>query len=157
MVDALRTLVIPAFGQRGFRVRPLTEDDARSAIIRSAFPLGRLRRVTPAGCEMVEIQFDKRRPTTFRLNVGIAPPGGIVHAIGPVAQDDIWVHHLPRYFEVYRWAPCRRWFSAAGWFRASIMKETCDAVAGGIVSLIPDIEAALAMGKVGRHVRRVTV
>jgi hypothetical protein len=117
LIENLEALLVPELERRGFHRVPLTADEARSEI-RTGLPFGRLRREGPAGFEIVEIQLDKRRAPVFRLNLGVAPPGGIQHPVtGHVAQEDIWAHYLDRSYGVYpagwlpKWFPFPRWFS----------------------------------------------
>ncbi|MEF9355477.1 MULTISPECIES: hypothetical protein [Ralstonia solanacearum species complex] len=155
LTNSLRSRLIPEFERRGFNVVPLTGDDARSGEIRAAFPFGRLRRPGPNGLEMVEIQLDKHGRAAFRLNIGVAPSGGIAHAVGQVAQEDIWVHYLSRYYEVYRWPLARRWFSVWRWPGSSATQADYDALVKRVVDLIPEVEEVLTSGGRGPHIRLI--
>jgi hypothetical protein len=93
LIESLETLFVPELERRGFRKVLLTPEEARSEI-RVGFRFGRLRREGPDGLEVVEIQLDKRRAPVFRINLGVAPPGGIEHPVtGHVAQDGILSAH----------------------------------------------------------------
>lgn len=153
--NSLRSRLLPELERRGFTVLPLTGEDARSREIFTAFPLGRLRREGLLGFEMVEIQIDKHGRAAFRLNIGVAPPGGISHAIGHVAQEDVWVHYLSRYYEVYSWPLFRRWFSLRRWSRTSATESDYGTLVSAVVDVIPEVEEVLRTGRRGRHIRSV--
>lgn len=153
LIDALRTRLLPALEGQGFVQHPLVGEDARSTEIRTSFPLGQSRRARAGGHDLVEIQLD-RRPA-FRLNLGVAPDAGILHAAGPVARDQIWVHYLPRYFELYQHPLFRRWFAMGRWSRAGAKAEDYAALVDRAVALLPEIDQTLAAGKPGPHVRAV--
>lgn len=152
---SLQTFLLPEFVQRGFTVVPLNEDDARSRELRSTFPFGRLRRQGQKGLEVVELQLDKHGSAAFRLNIGIAPPGGVDHVAGHIPQEDVWVHYLERYFEMYRFPLIRRWFSVWRLPGSSPNRAAYDSLAKSIVDLIPEIEVALRDGIPGKHMRLV--
>ena len=153
--DSIRKHLIPAFLHRGFHLVPLNGHDAERGEIRSIFPFGRLRRETVGGYEMIEIQFDKHGRAAFRLNIGVAPTAGIEHAAGPVAQEDIWMHFLDRYGEVYHFPLLRRWFSLWCWERRTATESDFDALVKGVAELVPELERALSSGRNTRHVRWV--
>jgi hypothetical protein len=153
LTDSIRTLLIPEFEKRGFVTVPLTAKEARSEF-RTAFPFGRFRRPSPSGFEMVEIQLDKHAKPAFRLNLGIAPTGGIEHVVGHVNQEDLWVHHLPQYYEVEQSPRLQKWFSVRRWF-GSPQASDYEELVRGVVEILPEIEQALRDGKLGPHVRRV--
>ena len=154
LLDSLRMRLLPVLGHQGFVHHPLAGEDARSTEIRTSFPLGQLRRARENGHDLVEIQLDRRRPA-FRLNLGVAPDAGIQHAAGHVARDAIWVHYLPRYYELYQHPLFRRWFAIGRWSRASAKAEDYAALVDRAVALLPEIDQTLAAGKPGPHVRAV--
>ncbi len=155
LIQSLRTRLIPALEQRGFSCMPLAGEDARSGEIRTTFPLGRLCRPTPAGLDLVEIQLDKRGRPAFRLNIGMALAGGIQHAAGHVAQRDIWVHYLDRYFTMYQRPWFRQWFTVSRWSREPETAARYDALVDKAVALVPEIDQALTSGRPGPHLRAV--
>lgn len=154
--NGIRKHLIPAFQRRGFLLVPLSGQDARQGEIRSVFPFGRLRRGTPTGFEMVEIQLDKHGRAAFRLNIGIAPTGGIAHAAGLVPLEDVWVHFLDRYGEVYRCPWLRRWFSLWSWARRASTEADFEELVTRVAELVPEVEQALGSGRSSRHVRWVS-
>ncbi len=147
--------IVPALEQRGFRTIPLTGGDARSREIRSAFPFGRLRREGIQGFQIVEIQLDKRGRPAFRLNLGVVPQEGIVHASGRIPAEDVWVQYLEQYFQVYRRPFFRHWFDARRWLGSAPTEADIEATVDEAVTLMPEIEEVFVSGTCGPHVRCV--
>lgn len=118
LIESLGEYLVPAFQEHGFQLVPLLGEEARSSELRLTLPFGYLRRVTPRGFDLVEIQLDKHGDAAFRLNIGVAPVGGIDHdLVGHINQEDVRVHDLDRYFEAYSWPLFWRWFAVRrGWF-----------------------------------------
>jgi hypothetical protein len=161
LIESLEALLLPELERRGFRKVPLTAEEARSEI-RVGFPFGRLRREGPDRLEIVEIQLDKRRAPVFRINLGVAPPGGIEHPVtGHVAQEDIWTGYLGRCWQVYpaKWlpklTPLARWFSVRRPREAEPTRADYEELVGRVVELLPLIERLFREGKPGAHMREV--
>lgn len=156
LIKSINAMLLPSLRQHGFEVVPLSDEDARSSDIRTAFPFGRLRRMSQRGFDLVEIQLDKRGGAEFRLNVGIAPPDGIEHFIsGHVAQEDIWVGYLDQSYEVYKCPRLWMWFRVFHWPGRAVTKSNFDELVASVVELIPEVELALRDGKCGPHVRQI--
>lgn len=149
LLEGLRRRLVPALEQLGFTIVQLTEAEKRSAI-GAAFPFGRLRRQTPQGFDLVEIQFDKDGSPAFRLNIGHVPREGIDHAIGHVAALDVWVHYLDRFATLYSSCWFRRWFRA----RKHTTDEGIEALVQGVIVMLPQVEDYLRTGRCGRNLRR---
>lgn len=150
LTKAIRSLLIPEFERRGFVVVPLDADDAQSREIRAAFPFGHLRRSSPSGYDLVEIQLGKYGAAEMRLNVGVAPVEGIEHALtGHIEQEDVRVGYLDRSFELYRYPRFRRWFSVRRWPWQDISEQHYIELVRYVVTLIPEVEDALKVGKIG--------
>jgi hypothetical protein len=150
---------LPHLLQRGFKQLPLTGEDRKSRELQSCFPFGRHRRVAADGrFEMVEVQLDKRS-AGFRLNLGLAPVGGVVRATLPIPQDEVWVHDLEVSYTLYRWPRFHSWFSLwlvprqAGGTEAT--QGDFDALAGRVAQLLPEVDMLFAMNKRGRHIRKI--
>jgi hypothetical protein len=104
--------------------------------------------------EIVEIQLDKRGKAALRMNIGIAPPEGISHVGGRIAQEDVWVHYLDRYYVAYQSPLLRKWFSPKRWwFSSKPTKRDYEALASRIVGIVPEIEQVLRDGRAGPHIR----
>jgi len=158
LIEALRKVLLPALATRGFVALPLDGQDARSAEIRTAFPFGRFRRPGGSGFEQIEIQLDKRGRPAVRINAASVPKEGITHAVGPVACEDVWIHHLDRFVELYRFAPLRLWFSLPRRQRNEPTPQAYEDMVCRIADLLPVLEGALGDSGAGRwdlHVRRV--
>jgi len=154
LLQSLRKHLAPAFEAKGFRAVPLTENELGSSEIRTASPLGTLKRERDGGTDLVEIQLDKRGAAAFRLNCGVAPKGDLHHQIGVIAHEDIRVHYLPRYFEAYRCPLFRMWFSVRHVFRSS-NREDYEKLILDNLSLVGEVENALLSGSVGPHLREI--
>ena len=155
LMSNLQTFLLPEFTRLGFSILSLDDEDARSKDIRTAFPFGRLHRLAPNGLEMIEIQLDKHGNAAFRLNIGVSPFGGVECNGSHVAQKDMWVHYLGRYFELYRYPQWRRWFSVMSLPWAPATEDDYRVLVQNTVTVIPEIEKALKEGVPGRHMRLV--
>ena len=122
--------------------------------MRLTFPFGRLRRSGSQGLEIVEIQLAKYHRPAFRLNLGIAPPGGITHPVGgQVAQDEVWVHYLDHSYELLECPWLWKWFSVWRFPGKAATRAECEKLVDKVVKLVPEIEALFAEGKQGPHMR----
>lgn len=153
LIDSIESLLLPELERHGFRRVPLTPIEARGEI-RFAFPFGRLRREGPGGFELVEIQLDKYGAADFRLNLGVAPPGGIEHEVtGRVPQEDIRVHYLDHSYEMSEAGWRKKWFSVRPLPWSEPSKSDYDELVRKVVGWLPEIEALFGEGKVGEHIR----
>lgn len=64
------------FLEKGFSPVPLRVEEA-NAEMKTAFPLGRLKRQRGSKLDVVEFQFDKYRRPRFVINFGVVPEEGI--------------------------------------------------------------------------------
>lgn len=152
---SIEATLIPLLESSGFERVPLAGEDLASRDIRSGFPFGRLRRFIADGADLADIQIDKRH-CAFRVNFGRAPEAGVNHPIsGHINFPDVWAHYLPVSYELYANALFRRWFSAETWFGRPITQERIHRVVHAAVLALPEMEMALAGGRLGPHVRRV--
>lgn len=155
LADSLRKHLVSAFEELGFEVVPLTAEEAASGELRRAFPFGRLRRASSRGLDLVEVQLDKYDPA-FRLNIGVAPEGGIDHPIsGHVDQQDIWVGYLDTYYEAYGWPLLQRWFRLSRWFGPPKTRVDYENLVADNLGLVREVEDVLREGKLDRHIRKV--
>ncbi|WP_158549237.1 hypothetical protein [Lysobacter silvisoli] len=154
VLAALEQRLLPELQRRGFEAAPLDAQDRRDPGIRAAFPFGRHRRRTPQGYDQIEIQIDKRDGVGFRLNFASFPLDGIVHAAGPVAAEDMWVHYLPAYCTLYRRPLLRTWFAPQRPLWGGDAPDATVAV-DEAVALLPEIDAYFVAGTIGAHLRRV--
>lgn len=152
---ALEQRLVPELLKRGF-VRVDPEPEALGREVQAAFPFGRLRRPSKTGSELVEIQVHPR-DAAFRLNIGFVPPGGVDHRVGgKLAESDVWVQYLDRYYELCARRFMGKWFSAR---KVRLAKRPADfnSLVDSVVALIPEIEQLFREGRPGSHMREVAV
>jgi hypothetical protein len=153
--ESLQQYLVPELIARGFVSVPLSSVDKRSKEICSSFPFGRFRRGKGNYFEMIEIQLDKHGRAAFRLNIGISPSGGINHVAGHVEQDDVWVHYLDSYYEMYQNAFMRFWFSVFSLPWKKLAKSDYECLVKKVVLLLPELEGVLKDRSLGRHIRQI--
>ena len=151
----LRSILVPELVRRGFEVVPLDDADAKSPEMRSALPFGRLRRAGPNGVELVEIQLDKHGWPAFRLNFGNVPLEGIQGRVGWIEARDVSVHYLTRHYGLYHSRFFASWFAVSNWIGRAETEADYKALMQDVIALLPEVEATLATGVPGRHVRVV--
>jgi hypothetical protein len=150
LIDALRRQLVPALEQRGYATVDLSDAERRTEI-GAAFPFGRLRRRTPNGFDLVEIQLDKYGHPAFRLNVGKVPGDGIQHGLSHIAAEDVWVHYLDHFATLYAGRFLRRWFRMP----RDATREDMDSLVARSVTLLSQVDEYLASGRCGRNLRCV--
>jgi hypothetical protein len=155
LAEGLRRRLIPEFKANGFVVVPLNEEERSSAELRRSFPLGRLHRYRGEKLDLVEIQLNRNNIHTFRLNVAKVPPRGIELKVGHLDQHQVWVYYLDTWFELYECPTLRLWFGCRWLPGAAITDERIDRAVGQATDLVPEVDALLNRGIVGRHIRRV--
>lgn len=154
LIDGLRNRLVPELEQRGYVQVELSNDEKRSEV-GAAFPFGRLRKRTANGFELIEIQFHKNGGPSFRLNGGRVPAQGIEHVVGHVKAEDVWVHYLDHFCELYSSRLFRRWFALKGALHADDASAQIENLVASVVALVPQIEDYLAHRTVGRNLRCV--
>lgn len=155
LIESVEAFLLPELERRGFERIPLNREESRSEV-RTGFPFGRLRRTGPSGLELVEIQLDKNRAPVFRINLGIAPAGGIGHElVGRIAQEDVWVHYLDHQYVMYQVRRLRKWFSVCSWPWSKVSEADYQNLVRNVATLLPEIEALFGHGKLGAHMREV--
>jgi hypothetical protein len=134
--------LIPALEQQGFKTIPLDPEDKKSPEIRNAFPFGRMMKTVGREIHLLEIQIDKRNPKKYRINIGKAPATSINHPhTGQIEVKDLWVRHLPEYYEAYAWPFFRVWLNSdVEKLFPHLIKQTID---------------ILEHGKIGSFIRKV--
>jgi hypothetical protein len=153
--QSLQRHLIPAFEANGFRLRPLTGEEATSREMKSAFSFGQLRRESSRGIDLVEIQLYKRGDAAFRLNIGTVPFDGVDHPFGHVTAEQANVHSLSKYFAAYSSPRFRRWFKVRRWFGPSGSKVDYENLVADNLGLVREAEDALRDGSRGPHIRIV--
>lgn len=155
LTESIRAILIPALERRGCHAVPLTPEETRSEI-GVAFPFGRLCRAGPTGMEIVEVQFDKHGRAAFRLNLGIAPPTGIQHAVaGFIPKENVWVQFLDHYYVLTERSLLREWFSPSRPLAGTATRPGIETLVSRVVGLLGEVEALFRNGRRGPHVREV--
>jgi hypothetical protein len=161
LLSAIEAELIPHFLARGFELTPI-KTSRRGPTDREylvSFPFGRLRRRVDGGVEQVEIQLAPHGRPAFRLNFGLVPSDGVNGILGHINSEDAGVHSLPERFTLYSCPLFSLNFSVRRWFWSSRDRTEQEYIAlvVGVQGLLPEIDAALRIGKVGRHVRRTVI
>ncbi len=107
--------------------------------------------------DLIEIQFAPRRRAAFRINVGIAPKEGMMTLTGHWRAEDVHVHWLKEFFEMYALTRWRTWFSVRHRLYRPRTQSDYDKLALRVAGLVPELELALRAGKLGPHMRRVAM
>ncbi|MEO6664930.1 MAG: hypothetical protein ABIN96_17310 [Rubrivivax sp.] len=158
LTRSLRDRLLAALVDRRFVHLPLSGEDARSAEIATSFPLGRMRREAGAHVDQIEIQVDKHNKLSFRLNFARYSADGIDHVAGRVASEDVWIHYLPRYQELYEKPLIRQWWAVRLWPGQTAAEKDYQELCERAVACLDEIEAALDGAKPSLwsgHVRTV--
>jgi len=153
LIQGLREHLVPALISQGFELAPLP---ARGPIDRElvlSLPLGRLRRSTRRGVDLIEIQFAKYRRAAFRIAAGVAPRDGLMTFTGHWPAEDVYVGWLNEYFVMYAFPRWRVQFSVWHWPHQSPTQGDYDKLALRVAGFIPELELALREGRTGPHMR----
>jgi hypothetical protein len=157
LLQSVQTHILPVFVQHGFSVTPGTRrgpDDRKSA---DTFPF-ELRRARPdGGVDLVEIQFMTYQRAAFRINAGMAPREGMMTVTGHRSAEEVCVHWLNEFFEMYASSRWRSWFSLWLWRFRTPVQSDYDKLALRVAGFLPEVELALREGKLGPHMRRVMI
>lgn len=163
LLKSLQRLFATALEQRGFRLVPLTADEARSERGQS-HPLGRFHRIRgDGGLDIIEIDMRRDGAPAFRIHAGVAPKGGMTTVNGThIIQEDLWTTWLEEFYEVAPWgwlktAYFQKYFKLIrrAWDRSVATEGDYDTLVLGVVNTIPQIEKALRDGKCGPNIRYV--
>lgn len=170
--QSVRTHLLPAFIQQGFSVAPTTQ--TRGPVDRDfvkSFPAwGRLRRARESGVDLVEVQFSSHGRAAFRINACAVPKEGMITLGGHRTAEELDAGGLHDHFETHArpWLkatlrtvglePLGAWFSVCYWPYRSPTQADYDKLAQGVAGVIvPELELALREGKLGPHIRRITI
>jgi hypothetical protein len=157
LLQSVQGHILPFFIDKGFAVGPQSKTAALDRKSASTFPF-ELRRVRPdAGVDLVEIQFMTYQRAAFRINAGVAPREGLMTATGHWPAEEVCVHWLSEFFEMYASRRWRRWFCLWLWRFRTPLQSDYDKLALRISGFLPEVELALREGKLGPHMRRVAI
>ena len=71
--------------------------------------------------------------------------------------QDLYVDWLNEFFIMYACPRWRIWFSVWRWPGRSLSQDDYDKLSIRVADLLPEIEMALREGRLGPHMRRVTI
>jgi len=158
LIQSLRTYLLPALINRGFEVVP---PETRGPVDREfllIFPSwGRMIRARESRVDLFEIQLAPYRRAAFRINAGVAPEEGITTLTGHWPAEDVLVHWLNEFLEMYACPRWRIWFSGRRLLYRSSTQGDYDKLAIKVAGLVPELDLALREGKLGPHMRRVMI
>lgn len=158
LISTLRTHLLPVLTKHGFEVAPPVHRGTIDREVVLSFPAwGRLIRARESGWDLIEIQFARYRRAAFRINVGVAPKEGMMTLTGHWRAEDVHVHWLNEFFEMYALPRWRIWFSVWHRLYRSRTQGDYDKLALRVAGLLPELELALREGKLGSHMRRVVI
>ncbi len=152
---AIKRELIPAFKQLGFKEYPLPDDSKNIKSMVIGYPFGILRRNSPKGIDILEIEFDMPGRFGFRFCFATVPDKGYKHPIaGLIAIENIIVSiSLKHYFEAYQSRFFRKWFSLLNWPGKEINEADYELLIKKVIEkIIPEIEEVFKTGKVGPHI-----
>jgi hypothetical protein len=172
LAQSIQTHLLPVLMKQKFEPAPppqLRAPADRESIL--SFPLwGRLVRARESGVDLIEIQLASYRRAAFRVNAGVAPKAGVTTFNGQWPAEEVAVHWLNEYFELY---PCPRlerlalkvlgleplgaWFSVWHWPYRSPIQEDYEKLARRAARYVSELELALSEGRLGPHLRRVVI
>jgi hypothetical protein len=158
LTASFRTHLLPVLTKQGFEVAPPVHRGPVDRQVVLGFPSwGRLIRIRESGVDLIEIQLAPHRRAAFRINVGVAPKKGMMTLTGHWRAEDVHVHWLNEFFEMYAMSRWRIWFSLRFWSLRSQVKDDYDKLALRVAGLVPELELALREGKLGPHMRQVVI
>jgi hypothetical protein len=158
LIQSLRTHLLPVLIKQGFEAAPPVHRGPVDREVVLGFPSwGRLIRARESGVDLIEIQFARYRRAAFRINVGVAPKEGMMTLTGHWRAEDVHVHWLNEFFEMYALSRWRIWFSVRHLLYRSRTQGDYDKLALRVAGLVPELEAVLREGKLGPHMRRVVI
>jgi hypothetical protein len=140
------------FLEKGFSPVPLPAEEANSEM-KTAFPLGRLKRKRGNKLDVIEFQFDKYRRPRFVINFGVVPEEGITLPWGVhLDQDVAGVSALSDAYRLYSSSFRQRWFQL-GLFSPRNEKAVSRLVDKAIV-LSNETNDWFESGTVGKHMNK---
>ena len=158
LLQSVQTHILPVFIRRGFSVAPRIRRSPVDRESADSFPFElRRARTDTRGVDLVEIQFLTYHRAAFRINAGVAPKDGMMTVTGHWPAEDVCVHWLNEYFEMYASPRWRSWFSLWFWRFRTPVQSDYDALASRVAGFLSEVDLALCDGKLGPHMRRVVI
>jgi hypothetical protein len=155
LVASLKRLLIKELECRGFVNVPLSQEELNGdREFRLVMPFGRFRREGSNGIDLVEVQLASYGRPKFRLNVGVVPLEGVLGLYGEkISAEEVWVHWLDKYFELYGGYWLRSWFAVRRWPWKKITRKNYDDLVTEVLEFMPEVEHGLKLGVAGSHMR----
>lgn len=152
-------ILIPALQDMGFewKRQRAAREVGREIVL--GMPFGSLRRRNKNSIEIVEIHLRKRDRSFFNLHIGLCPIEGARDYLQGEHYDveDIMTGYLE---ESWAMSSCPKFYMHFG-FRFKSLRDITEAdyekLVRRVVSYLPEVEEALASGKVGRHMSFVKI
>jgi hypothetical protein len=158
LIQSIRTHLLPAFANRGFHAAPRVNRGPVDPEAAVTFPdWGRFIRARNSAVDLIEVQLAQYGGAAFRINMGVAPGSGMMTLTGHWAAQDILVHWLDQFLEVYAIPRWRVWFSMRPRLYRSRTQTDYDELALRVAQLVPELDIALQEDREGPHVRRVVM
>ncbi len=157
LIDSLRKNLLPVLLEQGFVVAPLVHRGPIDRELVLQLPLGRLRRPRGDSIDLIEIELAPYPRPAFRISAGAAPKEGVATFTGRWAAEDTYVGWLNESFQMTPGARVRTYFSKRHWPWQTRVQSDYEQLVLHVVGFVPELELALREGRLGPHVRRITV
>lgn len=154
---SIQVHLLPVLINQGFEVAPRVRRGPTDRESELSFPLEPLIRARGAGVDLIEIQFAPYRRAAFRINAGVAPKEGMMTLTGHWRAEEVCVHWLNQFFEMYASPRWRTWFSLRFWRFRTPAQSDYDKLTLRVAGFLPEVELALCEGKLGPHMRSVVI
>lgn len=164
MVREVQQRLTEVFLEKGFSPVPLRPEELNSEM-KTAFPLGRLKRKRGNKLDVVEFQFDKYRRPRFVINFGIVPEEGITYPWGVNVEQDVARLvpdvHVEQDVATPVWPDDYRLYSSTfrmRWFKLGLLsaknEKAISRLVDKAIALSGEINNWFESGTVGKHMRQ---
>jgi hypothetical protein len=157
LIQSIRAHLVPAILRQGFEIARSVQRGPIDRASEASFPFEQLVRTRGAAVDLAEIQFAPHRRAAFRINAGVAPKEGMMTLTGHWSAEEICVHWLNEFFEMYASPRWGAWFALWGWRFRTPRQSDYDKLALRVCALVPEIDLALREGNLGPHMRKVVI
>lgn len=157
LIQSIRTHLLPVLAGQGFETSPRVRRGSTDRESEMSFPLEQLTRARGAGVDLIEIQFALHRRAAFRINAGVVPKEGMLTLTGHWPAQEVCVHWLNEFFEMYASPRWRTWFSIWLWRFRTPVQSDYEKLGLRVAGFLPEVELALCEGKLGPHMRRIVI
>jgi hypothetical protein len=152
LICEIKENLVRVFVDKGFACVPLSSKEVHSAL-KSAFPLGRLKRIRNEKIDIIEFQFDKYGRPKFVINFGVVPEDGVTLPWGAhIDRDEVDASACPEAFRLYNSTFIKRWFQLG--FFAPKTGFAVRALVDTTIKLSQEILEWFDSKAVGKHMRK---